>query len=29
MLQGHHHGLLDQVPLDEAAEVLAVNGEVG
>lgn len=29
MLQSHHHGLLDEVSLDEAAEVLAVDGEVG
>lgn len=29
LLQGHQHGLLDEVPLDEAAEVLGVHGEVG
>lgn len=29
MLEGHHHGLLDQVSFDEAAEVVAVHGEVG
>lgn len=29
MLQSHHHGLLNQVPLNEAPEVLPVNGEVG
>lgn len=28
MLEGHHHGLLDQVALDEAAEIVAVHGEV-
>ena len=29
LLQGHHGGLLDEVPLDEAAEVLAVHAQVG
>lgn len=28
LLQGHHGGLLDQVALDEAAEVLAVHAQV-
>lgn len=28
VLQGHHHGLLNQVPLDEAAEVVPVHSEV-
>lgn len=28
MLQGHHHRLLDKVPLDEAPEVVPVHGEV-
>lgn len=29
MLQRHHHRLLYKVPLDEAAEVVPVHGEVG
>lgn len=29
VLEGHHHGLLDEVALDEAAEIVAVHGEVG
>ena len=29
LLQSHHGGLLYEVPLDEAAEVLAVGAEVG
>lgn len=29
LLQSHHGGLLDQVPLDEVPEVLAVHAEVG
>lgn len=29
MLEGHHHGLLDEVTLDEAAEIVAVHCEVG
>lgn len=29
VLQCHHHGLLDEVSLDEAAEVVPVDGEVG
>lgn len=28
MLKRHHHRLLDQVPLDEAPEVVPVHGEV-
>lgn len=28
VLQSHHHGLLDEVPLDEAAEVVPVHSEV-
>lgn len=28
VLQCHHHGLLYKVPLDEAAEVVPVHGEV-
>lgn len=29
VLEGHHHGLLDEVALDEAAEIVSVHGEVG
>lgn len=28
VLQSHHHGLLNEVPLDEAAEVVPVHSEV-
>lgn len=28
MLQRHHHRLLNEVSLDEAAEVVSVDGEV-
>lgn len=29
LLQCYQHGLLDEIPLDEAAEILRVHGEVG
>lgn len=29
LLQCYQHGLLDEIPLDEAAEILGVHGEVG
>lgn len=29
MLQGHQHRLFNEVPLDKAAEVVTVHGEVG
>lgn len=29
LLQRYKHGLLDEIPLDEAAEILGVHGEVG
>lgn len=29
LLQCHQHGLLNEIPLDEAAEILGVDGEVG